>query len=373
MAGISAAVRAAGAVSGGTGAAAGGAAGGGSSLLSGSMGDILGGLASGVGDVKKEADDTGKSLGGLGDILGQTRSLVGGDALGFGSLLKILPGVGLAMLPVTAGLVGLEKGVELFNQFTSTIQGLSQQYVQAFAPAEAALFTEALRDMNAVIGEQLLPVVRAGRDVVRFFADTLAGLTPVIRGLVEGGLEAVRPLFEALGEVFTQLVAVVKPFFQVFADANLGLVRIVADALTDVARGFALLLNGLREFLGLPEFKPDGLSKGKAFARTGTTSAEGLATKLQTAAFAIGGETVEQLGKKQVNLLDVIKEKLANLPDAIAKAAVDLFEKSPAGQALVKLGVTRENVSRIGDGAGVLGSALANNVLNALPRFDQRF
>lgn len=362
MAGISAAIRAAGLIGGrgAAGGAAGGAIGGGGGL-GGGLADILGNLSGDIGQVGKAAEGAGDGFGLLKDVLGRTHQSLGKLTPDFGSLTKQLPLLSAALMPLTAGFAGLEKGVDLFNEFVAVTSQLTQKYTAAFAPAEAELFNEALRDLNAVIGEQLVPVTRAARDVIRWVGDALDGLTPLFRGLIEDGLDKLRPVFSTLGETFQRLMTFAQPFLQLFGEVFVEVLGFVATQVEHAAASFNSLLESLRLFLGLPEFKM-GNALGKAATSVSTTSVQAFGSRIDQEAFRLGSSNPQE---RQANLLEGVADLLRNLPKRMAAEWVAQFEKSPIGQAMLAANGAKD---RAVGGAVAWGAAAIMN----LPRFDER-
>lgn len=332
MAAISAALRGIGGGAAG-GAAAGGAAGATSEAVAGLNGQ-LGNLA-----------DTGEQAGNaFGDLQKQLSGVTGGSnlaTLAFGQLDKAL----------------------------NTVTGLTNKYVAAFAPAEADLFSQALRDLNAVIGEQLVPVTRAARDVIRYVADGFATFTPIVRGFLEDVIGRVRPAFESLGEAFESLLPRVMPLVQLFGEVLAVGIEAVARPLELVADLFTYLSEALNDLLGLPKVDLAD-SRGKAIAGTSTTSVGGFLGKAQQNAFAMGVESPEQ---KTVSILDQIREKLATLPNDVAAAAVQKLSESAIGRALLNAAEKGQGVVNFASGVADGFTSGPRHALNQIPKFNEIF
>lgn len=179
------------------------------------------------------------------------------------------------------------------NEMLAQASALTNKYVAAFAPAEAELFNQALRDMTAVIGEQLVPVTRAARDIVRWFADAMATFTPIVRGFIEDGIEVMRPAFQALARAFESSLPRIMPVVKLIGEVLVAALDAVITPLTYLIEMFAKLSEAFNEFFGL-EAVQMGNSRGKAFAPANTTSVQNMLTKAQTSAFGLGAESPER-------------------------------------------------------------------------------
>lgn len=326
------------------------AAGGGGAAGGGLAGGGFGQLAGALGGLGQQADVVGGQIGQAGQAMSQT---------------------GQATDQLTRNLGQLHPHFGKLAAHLSQMANDAARYVQAFAPAEVDLFHQAIKDLNASIGEQLVPVVRLARDVFRAIGDTIAGFTPVVRPLVQAFTEMVGPVFVAVTQVFREvgtallpLAPVVRQVFgavqEIFGNMSgavgeaakhfgtlfgtiVQLVSPIAELVIEMSplrwilnetfAGFAKLfmvlnrgLQQVREWLGLPDLerpKFDDASRGKGFAQASTTTAGALFSRLQERAFQLGregGGAADNPAVKQVNLLQKIETAIKDLPDQIAAA-----------------------------------------------------
>lgn len=363
------------------------------------------GLAEGIGAGGAAAGGIGGGAAGGFAGIGQA---AGGAANGLGGLTDALGQAGVNANSLTRSLNQAAPALGNFADQLSALANEAARYVQAFNPYAVSLYHQAIRDLNASVGEQLVPIVRLARDVTRGFADTIAGLTPVIRPLVEQFASTVKPLFVAFNEVLRQLatallplapvvsqvfgelqrvfsqvgesvvnmarhfglmlatiIQVSVPFAQLYLDlAGIApLVSVLAKGFGEMALAMSRVLVTIREFLGLQPLQQPGFdnaARGKGFQPAQTTSVQSLLATLRQNAFSLGREGPQaDPAKQQVNLLAEILKVLANLPKNIA----DAVKQAPGKAADAGVNAVVDLVQRAFGQAGL-------DVLNGLPRFD---
>lgn len=266
------------------------------------------------------------------------------------------------------------------NEFVGSVRSLNSQFVGLFDPAEVKLFDLAVRDLYAVIGEQLAPITREATHYLREAAAVMNGLTPLVRDFIRDGLEAMRPAFESTGELIREMLAVAQPFIQATMDIQVEIWRAAAEAVKLVNDSFRALYQMARELLGLPEFQPRDAT-GKAASSTSVQSVSSYLTSLQLAALRAGtGE--EDVPRKQLKEMVDIKKVLADLPGHVAAAWVEKFNASQLGQFLKRVGEQTQGIrdnlpsgrtlglmASPGVAGAVVGSEIASDLFG---RFDRR-
>lgn len=313
----------------------------------------------------------------------------------FGNMLGKIPLIGPQIQELTMG----------FAQLEDKLKGLAQ-FVAKFSPFDASLLSKAFDDLNASFGEQLVGVIRSGTQVVRWFGDSLAGLTPIIRPLIEQGLARLTPLFQILGDAARESIAKLTPLLPLLQRAfdqlgdprtammvhqvgelmveltKAGVDLVIGLAALDKVTGqstlsIGLLTESLKQMLFVlrlmeavnplsilggeskgPEadYKPKNASQGKAFQQASVTSPEALLTKMQTAAFGMGSASDPKLDsiKKSENWLEKISDCLIDIAKMVEKIKLP---ESPTRQ-------------EFGDAAS--GAADALNPVFVLPRLVDR-
>lgn len=226
---------------------------------------------------------------------------------------------------------------KVVGQFVQVVTGLPQlfksasdsvnQYVQAFSPMLAGRYDRAWKDLTAAIGEQLTPVLKAVTDVVRWFADGIAGLTPVIKPIVSAVLNGLQPVVSLVGEIFRELVTefalvaqAFAPLVQLVAQLAAGPLMLMVQGLRAVVQVVAQVTKAVAGMLGLKTPEYDGSSFRKSAQQASFTSSEDLWKKMVEA-------TANQGRAAKVdpvpNLLEAIKQRLDAMPQEFAAAVGD--------------------------------------------------
>lgn len=253
----------------------------------------------------------------------------GAIAAAGGQLAKLSAGMG----PVAAaagGFVGV--AAQLPQLFKSAADGVAQ-YVAAFSPATAARYSQAWSDLSASIGEQLLPVLDMATGVVRFFGDVVAGLTPVIRPVIDqvtqiysafGG--AFKDVFNELIKAFVILEPVLSPVRELIVNIFTGQMQLMTWGLKEMAKYLKVATNALALFFGVEVPKVEGASYGKAAASVTTTNTDSLLRQLREKSFALGKSGGEDNpARETVNWLEKLWTWVVNeLPKLFTKYAADV-------------------------------------------------
>lgn len=174
-------------------------------------------------------------LGKMGGAAGQALSGVGKAAAGAGrAATKVVAGTAKAGIAAASGIASVIDGtIGAFNQLTGTVTG----FVAAFAPATIEAFSYALRDVTAVIGMALEPILIAATAVVKDFSATLL---PLMRDL--------RPIIMQLSATMMELSKVFINNFAVVLKAVLPIVQMLADllsALSPMIAAATAIISGL--------------------------------------------------------------------------------------------------------------------------------
>lgn len=209
-------------------------------------------------------------------------------------------------------------------------------YVQAFAPAIAQRYQRAWADLQAAIGEQLTPVLKGVTEVVRFFADTVAGLTPVVRPVVDAVTRGLRPVMALAGELFRELATegalfaqAAAPLIGLFAELSSGPLQLTVAGMRGMVWVLGQVTKAVSALLGLktPEF--DGSSYGKSAQQAEFTTSEDLWRKMVEATANQGrGEAVDPVP----NLLGTANTHL----ESIATNIKLFLQASEKGRAAVQ-------------------------------------
>lgn len=278
------------------------------------------------------------------------------------------PGDPSALLGLFQG--GLTKLAASFTVVTNAVQSFGStlgQFVGLFNPAVVAQFNYAARDMMAVIGQMLTPVMRAAIPVVRFLGDLFDGIRKAVEPLVTSGLNLLKPILDVLGQTIQQLagqaLTIMIPVWQQIAQVFAELVPALAPILNIITRLAGMLLTfqsvalnaflvPLRLIMPLLGLAASLLSELMApFTELATTVGQIVGLFAQLA-----GELAGELGKLLTELIGVVLQPLISafrylvgvLRDVLAavRAFFGLKDLAPVelgnsrGKAIAQTGVT---------------------------------
>lgn len=193
----------------------------------------------------------------------------------------------------------------------NSVFGPIASIVEKMNPAAVEMFSRAMDDLTAVMGDLLLPILEAGTGLVRRFADILNSIVPAFDPIIEVIVElvgimadlllpifeAVTPLIQLFGAILKSMMPVVQFLADIFKKV-LGVIGMFTKALVELWNTLANSWIGRRLGLkGITEVKPslDKSSVGKAIYSTGFTSAEELGKASRAAALKGGiGKSYDQ-------------------------------------------------------------------------------
>lgn len=347
---------------------------------------------------KKEEDEKAKQLSPLEKAAGHVEGFANGlqsiasmggqpaaavNAVG-GQVAKLttnLPTLGKAIGDMVGGQIGgsisslagkFGPYAAAVGQFIDTAAGLPQlfksaadsasNYVGAFAPMASERYSRAWQDLTASIGEVLLPVLNAATDVVRFFGDTIAGLTPVVRPLVDFAMRMVRPFALLAGDVFRELVTVgallvdaFTPLIELMVEMSVGPLRMLAEGMRAVVKVITDVTRAVGGFLGLKVPNFNGASYGKS-AQTPEWSDTTAAWKKLVESTANQGQAATE--ERVPTLLENIKTALDGLPAKFAAELAGVMNRG--GQAVNQVVNGSVQAFARGEGLGPVIEHLGN-------------
>lgn len=297
-----------------------------------------------------------------------------GDETGYGSPAAMFQRFGgqlatgniKGVLSEVAGSFGLigQAGMAVVGVVTGIPSALKsaaasvQSLVAEFSPFTAGRYTQAWRDLNAVIGRQLMPVMNAATAVVRYFGDTIGGLTSVIRPLVDGGIALVKPIIAEIGRTLRQFITSGVILYETIRPVATIIFEIVnpLKTITYLMKifndGLQLVNRTLSVWLGIKAPNFDGSSQGAAFAGTGTTSTSSMLQSLREKSYQLGGGG-KDVPQQQLDVTRMILRMLEKFsPEAIGTKIADEIKKAvqDAMQSLQKFA---------GDAVNMLPKAIA--------------
>jgi hypothetical protein len=197
------------------------------------------------------------------------------------------------------------------------LAGPLAHFVGLRSPAAVKQFELAMRDMEATIGQILLPVFNALTGAARMMGDTYATLAEAMEPLMTGIADAITTVFKEIGSV---------------ARENAGAIRLVAQFLGGAARGFAdvmalvirltsafhpwlRVLRDAADLMGLGGSPEERSARGMAIRNVSIGNSGGdLARKAQEAAFSAA---LNQGGNKMQTPTESKLDKLIGVAEDI--------------------------------------------------------
>ena len=281
-----------------------------------------------VAEAAKARQETADKLSG---VVSSLRMIASGMGSPTGAVSGLGSGLGMAIGGPAGTMVSAV--AQLPALFKAGADSVSN-FVSAFAPALGARYSQAWADLSASIGEQLLPVLEMATGVVRFFGDIVAGLTPIIRPVVDQLSRIYSAFGGALQDVFNEFIksfiildSVFAPFRELMIDLATGPLQLLTWGLKQLAEWLKVATNQLAIFFGVEVPKIEGASMGKAATSVTTTTTDGLLRSLREKAFALGKSGGEDPAAKSANLLQQIFTWLVNeLPSRLMTLAIYVRE-----------------------------------------------
>lgn len=178
----------------------------------------------------------------MANVVSATRGGSGASSAagGVASATSALAGFGSTIAAVT-GPLALIGGVALAaGAGLAAITAISYKFVQAFDPSALIGFDMALRDLNAVVGSMLLPIINEATKIIKYFAATIFASANTI-------MPAIQTLAKSVGDVFVGLMPIVGQIIPVLANLltfTAELVNLYAVTLLPVLRAFATVAAG---------------------------------------------------------------------------------------------------------------------------------
>jgi len=277
------------------------------------------------------ANALGKVVGGLQTIAsfgGQPAAAIG--AIG-GQIGKVA-----GMMGPWGAAVGafVSVGAQVPQLFKSAADSIAQ-LVGAYSPATVKMYQRAWADLTASIGQMLMPVMRACTAVVRYFADSIAGLRPVLQPIIDTLTDIYSKSYGGVGALIRETMNVFVTFGSAVMPIVTDSIRLLytpmtwfADQLRQLAVWIRTGAQAIAMWLGLDWKEATGSSQMKAAVGTSTTTTTDMLRKMREQAFALGSSgKAEPDSAKTVNLLLRIYEWITKtLPTELTKAALDIYQ-----------------------------------------------
>jgi hypothetical protein len=143
------------------------------------------------------------------------------------------------------GQISRNTGITAFNSLIELFQkavGVVDSFIIALSPNAMNVFNDSLRNLEAVIGQALLPIIQVFSDALLQLSGVLdpvaQQLAPIFQQLAEMFVSIFIPVVEAVAEILSALI----PVFQAILDA----LKPLVDILKVVLVAFTLIVNAMR-------------------------------------------------------------------------------------------------------------------------------
>lgn len=293
-------------------------------------------LGEGFPKASKAIGDFVGAIQGWKDRLG-ARGVAGNAMSTIGASLGMAKSVALAPATAATGLVGgltaaAQGPVGMLNDMFGGIARM----VGMMNPAAVEMFNRAMADLQAVMGEILLPILQAGTGLVRKFADVILTMKPAFDPIIQVAVDLVNILADLLVPVFKVLTPLIQ-LFGAIAQSLMPVMNLIVDALKwllkgmeTFVRGFVEIWNGFTDTmigralglktvnLGAVNLDQTKSSMGKAIYQTGFASAEQLGKDTRAKALMTGDSDAKKTADNTKMTADTVKE----IKDAVLEMKV---------------------------------------------------
>lgn len=263
-----------------------------------------------------------KELGGQLGPVGMAFDVFSAGVGAIGDFVEGIPIVGEYLGPMLKSF-GAIPGI--FKEITSTLT----TFAGVASPAQLRMFTMAVEDVQGVIGQRFLPILKDMREYVILVGDAFANFLPSM-GEVEEATAGLRSAFAEMRESVRELMVEVGPLLKeglksaisVISDAISFIVRMM----TQLYRALSFIITPIRELLGIAQGTFQS-SQGAAARQASITSFDSYQEQLQVAAYSNPGSTMESVPSTVTAIsttLNNISNILSNLtPQAIGQAVAN--------------------------------------------------
>lgn len=206
---------------------------------------------------------------------------------------------------------------------------LAQQYVQVFSPNTVKLFQRAVDDLDASIGENLIPVIRLAQQGFRYFADKIAGMTSTVQPAIQSIMNEFKEFAKTFDPLIVQISTLGKIAFKVAGElaplvSALGKMYVQMTPLYKVMVMFGDYVAQLAARLGIDMSDDTGKSTDKAYKQASTTSISSIIAKTQENAYGLGKEgAAEATAKNTATSAEFLTGKLIPALFDIYNSAMD--------------------------------------------------
>lgn len=174
---------------------------------------------------------------------------------GGGSVAASAGGVGLA--GVAGPLLAAAAGAAAFAAAVTGAVAAARHFGELVSPAAAQAFDAAMRDLGAVVGTFLMPILQEATRFVREFAaylypivtQSLPGFQSIIRSVSEVWV-GILPIVASIAGAFASLLEPVAMLTRLWADVMLPIWRSISAVVAGLAAGFKAVLSSVMQLFG---------------------------------------------------------------------------------------------------------------------------
>lgn len=250
-----------------------------------------------AGAVRKFIKGVGAGIGGKGE----------GVAAGIGKTLGAVgKAAGMAAGAIATGgaalVASITAPIDIFKSLTDMIMG----FVEAANPAAVEMFNLAMKDLSALIGKQLVPILQVATEIVKKFGSMLSELdvSELIGSFVE--------IFAAFADIFIEINRALNPVKQI-------LINVLVVGL----KALAWVVKQLAEAISWVVSKIPGVKKGKDITGMAARSIEMIGIEdIRSRAIAAAGKVgagarpEERTAKSTGEAVSILRDIRDNTKDA---------------------------------------------------------
>jgi hypothetical protein len=238
----------------------------------------------------------------VGQALGQTRSVAGQATA--------------AMHKFNHATGGMVSALAAGSNAIKALAGPLTHFVGLRSPAAVTQFTLAMRDMEATIGQILLPVFNALTSSARSMGDTYATLADAIKPAMTGIATAITTVFKEIGSVARENAGAIRLVANVLGGMAVATGNIISLVmkLTSAFHPWLKVLRDAAELLGLGGPPDEKTARGMAIRNISIgTSGGDLARRAQEGAFREALNRGQPKEEPQITRLDSIYKALTDI------------------------------------------------------------
>lgn len=288
-----------------------------------------------------------KELGGELGPMGAAIDFFQGGVESLTGVIKSIPIVGDLMGPMLDAATAIPG---ILKDITSTLTSFAAKA----SPAQFQMFTMAVEDAQAVIGQRFLPVLNDMREYARLVGDGFANFLPTYQEVMDA-TASLRGAFSEMRDSVRDLLVEIGPLTRaglstVFRGVSWALSQVVS-LMTMFYQGLTALIRPLRELLGISQGTFMS-SQGAAARPASILDFDAYQEQLQVSAYSQPGSSMDSVPSTVTGIsttLTMIQGILQALtPSAIGQAVADAIRSAPSNAASAAASAVQQGASTFG-------------------------